>query len=62
MAESKQREAWNHTAPLLSMVANVFGSGKAKPSDFHPYFERDEKKEKSELPNPIGIEVLRVLL
>ena len=40
MAESRQQDAWNHTAVLLAMLANVNRDPKKsrayKPADFHP--------------------------
>jgi hypothetical protein len=41
MAESKGREAWNHTAAVMAMLANVHRDPKKtrafRPKDFHPY-------------------------
>ncbi len=40
MAHARQRDAWNHTATLLAMLANVNRDPKKgrafKPADFHP--------------------------
>lgn len=40
MAQARQQDAWNHTASLLAMLANVNRDprrGRAfKPADFHP--------------------------
>jgi hypothetical protein len=67
MADGKQREAWNHTAHLLAMLDNRLTFGKrdtsGKPSDFHPFLQREKrKKEETPLPNPLGIHVLKVFL
>ena len=44
MAEGRSREAWNHTAAVLAMLANCNRDpkkGKALgPADFHPYAPR----------------------
>jgi len=41
MAEGKCREAWAHTAAVLSLTANIHRDPKRtkafKPSDFNPY-------------------------
>ena len=42
MAEGRCREAWNHTADLLTLLANANRDPKKKqrpfhPADFHPY-------------------------
>ena len=41
MAESKGREAWNHTASVMALLANCHRDPKKtrafKPNDFHPY-------------------------
>ena len=68
MADGKQREAWNHTAHLLAMIDNRMTFGKrdssSKPSDFHPFLQRDKQRKKEDdlLPNPFGIHVLKVFL
>lgn len=40
MAQARQQEAWNHTAALLAMLANVNRDPKKgralRPTDFHP--------------------------
>ena len=40
MAQARQRDAWNHTAALLALLANVHRDPKKgralKPGDFHP--------------------------
>jgi hypothetical protein len=40
MAQARQQEAWNHTAALLAMLANVNRDPKKgralRPADFHP--------------------------
>ncbi len=67
MADGKQREAWNHTAHLLAMIDNRMTFGKrdtpSKPSDFHPFLQREKREEEDVLlPNPIGIHILKVFL
>ena len=46
MAEAKSRQAWNHTASILAMLANTHRDPKksraARPADFHPH-HRNEK-------------------
>ena len=40
MAESKQREAWNHTAAVMALLANIHrGKGRSaySPNDFNPF-------------------------
>lgn len=41
MAEARQSAAWDHTAAILAMVANVNRdprkSRPLRPADFHPY-------------------------
>jgi 2-polyprenyl-6-methoxyphenol hydroxylase-like FAD-dependent oxidoreductase len=40
MEEAKSREAWWHTAQLMSLLANIHrpkGKRPFKPADFHPY-------------------------
>lgn len=40
MAQARQQDAWNHTASVLAMLANVNRDPKKgrafKPTDFHP--------------------------
>jgi hypothetical protein len=40
LAESRQRDQWNHTASLMALIANVNRDPKkgrlARPEDFHP--------------------------
>jgi hypothetical protein len=40
MAEGRQREAWNHTAALMALLANCHRDPKRsrafRPDDFHP--------------------------
>ena len=67
MADGKQREAWNHTAHLLAMIDNRLSFGKrnsaSKPSDFHPFLLREKRHKDDELlPNPLGIQVLKIFL
>ena len=67
MADGKQREAWNHTAYVLAMLDNRLSLGKrdssSKPADFHPYLLREKKLRDEELlPNPLGINILKVFL
>lgn len=41
--------SWNHTASILSMIANVNRSSNSrsyKPEDFHPYAKENKKPEK----------------
>jgi len=44
MAESRQREQWNHTASVLALLANCHRDPKRtrafKPADFNPYEAR----------------------
>jgi hypothetical protein len=44
MAEAKSRQAWNHTASILAMLANTHRDPKksraARPADFHPHSGR----------------------
>ena len=47
MAEARSREAWNHTATLLAMLANIHRDPKKgrvfRPSDFNPHEARKKK-------------------
>jgi len=47
MAEARSREAWNRTATLLAMLANIHRDPKKgrvfRPSDFNPYEARKKK-------------------
>ena len=50
MADAAQRNTWQHTSSLLSMMANVARDGKKRPqpyrpSDFNPY-ERKRRTSK----------------
>ena len=49
MADSRQTDAWNHTAAVLAMLANTHRDPKKtrpfKPSDFHPGTRREKPKE-----------------
>jgi len=43
MAEGKQRDLWNHTAQVTSILANVNRGPKTKPfhlHDFHPFLDK----------------------
>lgn len=44
MADAKRSEAWDHTAELLALVANIFSKNKIKSSAFHPFAERETDK------------------
>ena len=37
--EIRQRSRWDHTASLLSMMANLHATGKYTPYQFHPMME-----------------------
>ena len=41
MAEARQRDAWQHTSLVLSVIANVHRdpkrAGRYKPDDFNPF-------------------------
>jgi len=38
MVEAKDRNQWNHTAQICSVIANAFGGRRRlKPDDFNPY-------------------------
>ncbi|MCI0333700.1 MAG: hypothetical protein L0228_10820 [Planctomycetes bacterium] len=58
MAEAKTRQAWNHTASILAMLANVHRDPKKsralRPADFHPHL-RHEKP----IITKVGINVLK---
>jgi len=62
MAEAKTREAWNHTAAMLALFANIHRDP-AKgvvftPADFHPL---ENRKPKQVIPKD-GIEALKIFL
>jgi len=43
MEEARRREAWNHTARILAMLANTHRDPKTRllsPADFHPMEDR----------------------
>lgn len=47
MSQSKEREAWNHTADLLCLTANINRDTEARPepferAHFHPYHPAPE--------------------
>jgi len=47
MAEGRSRAAWDHTAALLSMLANVNRDPKGRgysPAEFHPYHQRTDRE------------------
>ncbi len=48
MAEGRRREAWDHTAAVMSLLANIHRDprkGKAfKPEDFHPLVDRSRPR------------------
>ncbi|HEX5442604.1 MAG TPA: hypothetical protein VFW87_02190 [Pirellulales bacterium] len=58
MAEAKSRQAWNHTASLLAMLANVHRDTKKtrafRPADFHPH----RRNERATIPK-VEISVLK---
>lgn len=44
MAEARSREAWNHTAQIMALTANVHRDPKSpvvQPSAFHPFARRN---------------------
>ena len=47
MAEGKAKDAWQHTAAILALIANVNRDPKKKrpfmPADFNPYFEKTSR-------------------
>ncbi len=57
MAEGRQREAWNHTAALLALLANCHRDPRRSSAftvtDFHPLAEP------AALPPPADISVLK---
>jgi len=67
MADGVRREAWDHTAHLLSKLSNGFDmtlNGEPfHPRDCTPYpDEYDQGPTEGPLPNPQGIDVLKCLL
>ncbi|MCL2647560.1 MAG: hypothetical protein FWD61_11235 [Phycisphaerales bacterium] len=57
MTQSRQEDNWNHTAALLTMLANVNRDPKKgrafKPADFHPAFPTRRKHTESKPPAPL---------
>ena len=51
MTQSRQEDNWNHTAALLSMLANANRDPKKgrafKPADFHPALPKRTQRTKS---------------
>jgi hypothetical protein len=54
MAEARQEEAWNHTAAVLSLLANIHRDPKRsrpyKPADFHPYLRARQSMSREVVP------------
>lgn len=49
MADGRQSEAWNHTASLLAMLANIYRDTKKRPrpfqmQNFHPHLAQAAKR------------------
>jgi len=57
MAQSRQEDNWNHTAALLTMLANVNRDPKKgrafKPADFHPALPARRKRAELSPPAPL---------
>jgi len=68
MAQSRQEDNWNHTAALLTMLANVNRDPKKgrafKPADFHPALPTRRKRTGSPQPAPLkgDITMLKALV
>lgn len=48
MAEGRRRDAWDRTATVLCLTANINrakGSRAYKPADFHPFHQRSKAVE-----------------
>jgi hypothetical protein len=64
MAEGKSREAWNHTAAVLAMLANTHRDPKrsraVKPRDLHPLLKGRRPQRRSEQPR-VGVEALKAV-
>lgn len=59
MTHARQQDAWNHTASVLAMLANVNRDPKKgrafKPTDFHPMPETKRRTEPPPLKGEIGM-------
>jgi hypothetical protein len=58
LAESRQREAWNHTSELMAWMANIHRGKKSrtyKGAELHPFSRRRRKKKEKLLPAPITV-------
>ena len=58
MADSRRREEWQHTAPLMALIANCHRSPDDKefePADFDPFHRRPAANKAI----PVGIGVLK---
>jgi len=57
MAEAKSRAAWDHTASILALVANIHRDPKKSrpfvPADFHPHERRKQH------PAKVGVAALK---
>ncbi|MCL2645603.1 MAG: hypothetical protein FWD61_01195 [Phycisphaerales bacterium] len=68
MTQSRQEDNWNHTAALLSMLANANRDPKKgrafKPADFHPALPARRKRTASPPPAPLkgDITMLKVFV
>jgi hypothetical protein len=61
MAEARRREAWDHTACILSLIYNANRGPHSQylpPSEFHPY----QQQEKQEHKPVVGVDALKSLL
>ena len=61
MTQARQEDSWNHTAALLTMLANVNRDPKKgrtfKPADFHPALPARRKRAESPPPPPLKVDI-----
>lgn len=67
MADGRQEAAWNHTADLLCLLANIHRDRESRPdpfgrSDFHPYAEGADQNATDVDFDDCSIDVLKVFL
>ena len=62
MTQARQRDAWNHTASVMALLANVNRDPKKgrpfKPADFHPSPSKKAKRKKG---IPLTVDNIKML-